>query len=60
MTEKRFFIDKDGRTIVDTIDDSYCECVDGYEAEQYCMKLNELSEENDILREQLDEMEVQK
>lgn len=45
MTAKRFTVDKDGRTILDNIDDSYCECVDGYEAKQYCGKLNELYEE---------------
>jgi hypothetical protein len=50
MTAKRFTVDKDGRTILDNIDDSYCECVDGYEAKQYCGKLNELHEENTILK----------
>ena len=51
MTEnKRFTVDKDGRTILDNIDDSYCECVDGYEAKQYCDKLNELNDENKELK----------
>lgn len=45
MTEKRFTVDKDGRTILDNIDDSYCECVDSYEAKQYCRKLNELNDD---------------
>lgn len=41
-----FFIDKDSRTIVDNYDDSYCECVDSYEAKQYCEKLNAFCKEN--------------
>lgn len=45
----RYFIDIDGRTIIDNFDDSYCECVDSYEAKQYCEKLNELNDENDEL-----------
>ena len=54
MTEnKRFTIDKDGRTILDNIDDSYCECVDGYEAKQYCDKLNELNDENKLHKERI-------
>ena len=57
MTEnKRFTVDKDGRTILDNIDDSYCECVDGYEAKQYCGKLNELAEENKQYHEWLDSL----
>lgn len=47
---KRFFIDKDSRTIVDNVDDSYCECVESYGAKEYCNKLNTLNNENQLLK----------
>ena len=54
MTEnKRFTVDKDGRTILDIVDDSYCECVDSYEAKEYCRKLNELNDENTLFKDTL-------
>ena len=48
---KRFSIDKDNRTILDNIDNDYCECVDSYEAKQYYKKLNELNDDNKQLKE---------
>ena len=54
MTEnKRYFIDKDCRTIIDNFDDSYCECANKFEAREYCNKLNTLYEENNELKEDL-------
>ena len=50
MTDKRFTIDKDGRTILDDFDNSFCECVDSYEAKEYCNKMNTLYEENQRLK----------
>lgn len=49
--DKRFNIDKDGRTILDSVDNDYCECVDSYEAKQYCKKLNELNDKTKMLKE---------
>lgn len=46
----RFWIDKDGRTIIDSKDDKYCECVDRHEAIRFCIKLNTLYNEKEYWR----------
>lgn len=42
MVDERFIIDKDGITIIDTIDDSLCECKYSYEAQKFIEKANKL------------------
>lgn len=50
MIDNRFWIDKDGRTIIDSKDDKYCECVDRHEAIRFCIKLNTLYNEKEYWR----------
>lgn len=50
MTEKRFTIDKDGITVIDNYTDGLTECKYSQEAKLLCYFLNEITEENEQLK----------
>lgn len=53
MIDERFIIDKDGITIIDTIDDNLCECKYSYEAQKFIEKANKLVFQNQSLKRQI-------